>query len=169
MFGFSGSFRMCSDRFPVKKYRIIKIKIPTIETLNQMRTYDEWEDKFFDILNWWIQESRLIKRKTKRSIKKKKKGKKEVLTSNFLHRWIFIGFSSSSSSALHRVLSRSNSRCMLYTSRRSSSTLDTLFVRMCFSRRNFLISNFKRRMSSIRCRYWISPEKRKKHFITVFN
>lgn len=38
-----------------------------------------------------------------------------------------------------------------------SSTFATLFVRMFFSRRSFLISSFRSRMSSSLCRYWISP------------
>jgi hypothetical protein len=38
-------------------------------------------------------------------------------TSSFLHRWIFMGFSNSSSKALQRVLSRNSSRCVWYTSR----------------------------------------------------
>lgn len=39
-----------------------------------------------------------------------------ILTSSFLHLWMFIGFSNSSSRALHRVLSLSNSLWMWYTS-----------------------------------------------------
>lgn len=42
-------------------------------------------------------------------------------TSSFLQRWMFMGFSSSSSKALHRVRSLSSSRWMWYTSRLQQS------------------------------------------------
>lgn len=79
------------------------------------------------------------------------------LTSSFLHLWMFMGFSSSSSRALQRVLSLSSSLCRWYTSRLRSSTLATLFCRIIFSRRNFLISSFRTRISSSLWLYWISP------------
>ena len=63
---------------------------------------------------------------------------------------MFIGFSNSSSKALHLVLSLRSSRWRWKTSRRKSSTLETRLCSIVFSRRNFLISSFKRRMSSMR-------------------
>ena len=58
-------------------------------------------------------------------------------TSSFLQRWMFMGFSSSSSKALHRVRSLSSSRWMWYTSRlqqshKHPSTAPTRFVIMGF-------------------------------------
>ena len=44
-------------------------------------------------------------------------------TSSFLQRWMFIGFSSSSSSALHRVLCLSSSRWTWYSSLLQSSSI----------------------------------------------
>ena len=70
------------------------------------------------------------------------------LPSSFLHLCIFMGFSNSSSRALQRVRSRSNSLCRWYTSRLRSSTLATDFCKIPFSLRSFLISNFNTRMSS---------------------
>lgn len=56
-----------------------------------------------------------------------------ILTSSFLHLWMFIGFSNSSSRALHRVLSLSNSLWMWYT-----SSLQRKWVNM----QHILTSNF---------------------------
>lgn len=109
------------------------------------------------------------------------------LPSNFLQRWMFIGFSSSSSNALHLVRSLSNSRWMWYNSRLTvaqkvvkisvmtvliylrSSTFATLLDSMFFSLLIFLISILRMRMSSSLWVYCVSPLSSVDWWILIFS
>ena len=69
--------------------------------------------------------------------------------SSLRQRWMFIGFSSSSSSARQRVFSRKSSRWVDHTWRRTSSDAATVLSKRRFSRRIFCSSNRKTRISSL--------------------